>query len=108
MAEPPVPVTDSDWTVDLTNRLESVVETVRDKTSVPAFQVAETVVFGLVAAILATIALFTAILALIRILDSYLPIQPEARRVWVVYGIVSAILLAGGTLLWRMRMPKQT
>lgn len=110
MADRPVPVsdTDTDWTVDLTNRLETVVGTVRDRTTVPVLKVAEAIIFGLVTAILASIALFVLLLALIRVLDSYLPLHPEARRVWIVYGIVSAILLAGGAFLWRRRLPNHT
>jgi hypothetical protein len=107
MSDRPVPVSDTDWTVDLTNRLEAVVDTVKEKTTIPAFKVAETIVFGFIAGVLGTISIFLVILALIRVLDTYLPIHPEARRVWVTYGIVSAILLAAGAFLWRRRLPSQ-
>ena len=47
-----------DWTVEVTDRIESVVGTVRDKTTVPATKAARLVVFGLVAAMLAMVAFF--------------------------------------------------
>ena len=108
MTDRPVPVSDTDWTVDLTNRLEAVVGTVRDRTTVPVLKVVEVIVFGLVAAILGSIALFVLLLALIRLLDTYIPLHPESRRVWLVYGIVSAIFLVSGAFLWRKRLPNQT
>jgi hypothetical protein len=43
MADPsPAPVADRDWTAEVTDRIELVVGTVRDKTAVPATKVAET------------------------------------------------------------------
>jgi hypothetical protein len=108
MADQPVPVSDTDWTVDLTNRLETVVGTVRDRTTIPVMKAAEVIIFGFVAAVLAIMALFVLVIALIRLLDSYLPVQPESRRVWIVYGIVAAIFLGAGTFLWRKRLPNQT
>ena len=52
----PAPLADRDWTVEVTDRIESVVEIVRDKTAVPATKVAEMIVFGVVAALLALVA----------------------------------------------------
>jgi hypothetical protein len=101
-------VSDTDWTVDLTNRLEAVVGTVRDRTTVPVLKVAEAIIYGLVTAILGSIALFVVLLALIRVLDTYIPLHPESRRVWLAYGVVSAILLVAGAFLWRRRLPNQT
>ena len=44
--------------------------------------------------------------ALIRLVDVYLPVGPIGRRVWIVDAGASAILLALGTFLWRKRRPK--
>src|ERR1700733_11159697 len=107
MADPsPAPVADRDWTVEVADRIESVVGTVRDKTTVPVTKVAQGVVFGLVAGILAVAALFLLVLAVIRLLDVYVPIHPLARRVWIVDAIASAIFVGSGAFLWRKRQPR--
>jgi hypothetical protein len=102
----PTPVADRDWTVEVTDRIESVVEIVRDKTTVPATKAAEVVVFGVVAALLGVIAFFCLVLLIIRLLYVYLPIHPLSRRIWVADAIVAAIFLGSGLFVWRMRQPK--
>lgn len=97
---------ESDWTEDVTNRIESLVSTVRQKTTVPATVAARGVVFGVVVGVLAAALLFLLVLGVIRILDVYLPFHPRARRVWVVYTAASAIFLASGAFLWRKRRPR--
>ncbi|MGH9060740.1 MAG: hypothetical protein ACRDZY_14690, partial [Acidimicrobiales bacterium] len=76
--------TDADWTAEVADRIESVVGTVRDKTTVPLTKVARGLVFGMVVAVAGLIALGLLIVAVIR-LHVYLPFQPEGRRVWVTY-----------------------
>lgn len=102
----PAPVADRDWTVEVTDRIESVVEIVRDKTTVPATRVAEMIVFGVVAGLLAVVAFFSLILLIIRLLYVYLPIDPVSRRIWVADAIAAAIFLGSGMFAWRMRQPK--
>jgi hypothetical protein len=104
----PAPVADRDWTVDVTGRIESVVETIRDKTTVPVTKGARAVVFGLVAGALGVVALFLMVLALIRVLDVYLPIHPLSRRVWIIDAGAAAIFLGSGAFLWRTRQPRGT
>ncbi len=95
-----------DWTVEITDHIETVVGAVRDKTAVPATNAARLVIFGLVAATLGLVAFFMLTLGLIRILYVYLPVHPLARRVWVVDAIVAAIFLGSGTFLWRKKEPR--
>jgi hypothetical protein len=102
----PAPVHERDWTVEVTDPLESVVGAVRDRTTVPATRAAQTVVFGLVAAILGLVALFLLVVEVVRILEVYLPIHPRSRRVWIADAIASAIFLGLGAFLWRKRQPK--
>ncbi len=94
-----------DWTTETTDRIEAVVEVVRDKTTVPVTKAARAVVYGLVAALLAILALILLIIGVFR-LHVYLPFHPEGRRVYVAYFIVGAIFLGSGGLLWHMRSPK--
>jgi hypothetical protein len=95
-----------DWTVEITDRIETVVGAVRDKTAVPATNAARLVIFGLVAATLAMVAFYMLAQSLIRILYVYLPVHPLARRVWVVDAIVAAIFLGSGAFLWRKKQAK--
>ena len=103
----PAPVSGSDWTVEVTNRIESVVATVRDNTTVPVTKAAEAVVLGLVAGVLAIGAVIFLVLVFLRFLYVYLPIHPLSRRVWVADAIVAAIFLGSGALVWRQRQPKE-
>jgi hypothetical protein len=103
-----VSTADRDWTVEVTDRIETVVGTVRDKTTEPVLAAADTVIFGLIAALLGFLAFLLFVVALLRLLYVYLPIHPLSRRVWIVDAGVSAIMLASGAFLWRMRKPKRT
>jgi hypothetical protein len=92
-----------DWTVEITDRIETVVGAVRDKTAVPATNAARLLIFGLVAATLAMVAFYMLAQGLIRILYVYVPVHPLARRVWVVDAIVAAIFLGSGLFVWRKK-----
>ena len=61
-----------DWTAQTADRIESVVETVRDKTTVPVTKAARAVVYGLVAGALVSLALVLLVIGLFR-LHVYLP-----------------------------------
>lgn len=98
--------TQTDWSADMTARVESLVGAVRDKTTVPATTVAKILVYGLVVGVLGAAMFIASVIGLIRLLDVYLPFHPLARRVWVVDGGASAIFLLTGMLLWRRRRPK--
>jgi hypothetical protein len=107
MADPPPAKTgERDWTVEVADRIESVVETVRDKTTVPLTKAARAIVFAVVAAILGLVAFFSVVLGTLRVLYVYLPIHPLSRRVWVADAIASAIFLGIGAFLWVMRQPR--
>ena len=104
----PAPLADRDWTVEVTDRIESVVEIVRDKTAVPATKLAEMIVFGVVAALLALVAFVSLVLLIIRLLYVYLPIHPLSRRIWIADLIAAAIFLGVGAFIWRLRQPRRT
>jgi len=107
---PKPPLGGRDWTVEVTDRLESLVGTVRNKTTVPITKIARAVVFGLVAAVVAVVALVLVVVALIRVIDVYLPFDPYGRRVWVAYAALGAIFLLAGTFCWtkRTRKPQES
>lgn len=98
--------TEQDWPGQVADRIESLVGTVKRKTTVPATTAARGLVFGLVAGVLAAAVFFLLVIGVVRLLDVYLPFHPQGRRVWTVYAGASAIFLASGAFLWRKRHPK--
>jgi hypothetical protein len=99
---PPGPSGDSDWTVTVTDRIESLVGTVRDRTTVPITKIARAIVFGLIIAVAGIAALVLAVIGILR-LHVYLPFHPEGRRVWVTYVALGAIFMLAGAFSWRKR-----
>ena len=95
--------TTRDWTDEVTDRVESVVSAVRDKTTLPITKVARIVVFGLLAAMLGLAALILVIVAVLRVVDVYLPFDPYGRRVWVAYAALGAIFVVAGAFCWSKR-----
>lgn len=94
-----------DLIVQLTDRLESSVGAVRNKVTIPVIKVAQLVVYSVVAGILGGVLLFLLVLTFVRLLDSYLPFDPQGRHVWVADAIATAIFLFSGLFLWRRRGP---
>lgn len=97
--------TGRDWTVEVTDKVESVVGAIRDKTTVPITKVARAVVFGLVVATGAVVGVVLVVVALLRLLDVYLPFDPYGRRVWVAYAALGAIFVLVGAFCWSKRSP---
>ncbi len=85
-----------DWAVQTADTIERLIETVRSNTSDRLVSVARLVVFGLLAAILGTLALVLFCIFLVRIMDSYIP-----GAVWVVYVLLGGLFTLGGLLLWQ-------
>ncbi len=96
----------NDWPTDVAARIDSLVGAVRDKTTVPATTAARVVVYGLLLGVLGAALGLLLVIALVRLLDVYLPFHPVGRRVWVVDAGASAIFLAGGAFMWRRRRPR--
>ncbi|HWE54611.1 MAG TPA: hypothetical protein VG435_03820 [Acidimicrobiales bacterium] len=105
-SSPPPGGLGGNWPNELAGRLESVVGSVRDKTTVPAFMAARAVVYGAVLGVLGAALAVLLIIAVVRLLDVYLPFHPVGRRVWVVDAAASAIFLGLGAFLWRRRRPR--
>jgi vacuolar-type H+-ATPase subunit I/STV1 len=88
----------ADWTVDLVDRLDHVIDLVRSNTADRLVKVARLLVFGLIAAIVGSMAGVLTLILLIRVLDILLP-----RGVWLPYVLLGAIFLAFGLFLWSKR-----
>jgi protein-S-isoprenylcysteine O-methyltransferase Ste14 len=88
----------ADWTADLLDRLDHVIEVVRSNTTDRLVKVARLVVFGLIAAVVGLMALILLVIAAIRFLDVVLP-----RSVWLPDVLLGAIFLGAGLFLWSKR-----
>jgi hypothetical protein len=106
MTSPSPSTPGGDWPADVAARIESVVGTVRDNTTVPAMTVARTVVYGVVLGVLGATAVLLMVISMVRLLNVYLPFDPYSRRVWVVDLAASAIFLGTGAFAWRRRAPR--
>ncbi len=92
-----------DWAGQTADTIERLVETVRSNTSDRLVSLARLVVFGLLAAMLATAALVLLAILVVRLLDSYLP-----GGVWVVYLLLGGIFTVVGLYLWTRAWKRST
>ncbi len=88
----------ADWTADVLDRLDHVIEVVRSNTTDRLVKVARLLVFGLIAAVAGTMALILLIIGAIRLLDVLPP-----REVWLPDMLLGAIFLGAGLFLWSKR-----
>jgi hypothetical protein len=93
----------ADWTKDLLDRLDHYIDVVRANTTDRLVKVARLVVFGLITAILGTMAAIVALIAAIRVLDIVLP-----REVWLPYMLLGAIFLGLGLFAWSKKTAPAT
>ena len=90
--------TTDDWITALTAKLEQGVGLVRDTATNRVITVMRTVVFGLMAAIIALFAL-----TLLAIMAVRLVVVATGHRVWIAHGITGLVFLIAGVVLLRMR-----
>jgi hypothetical protein len=102
---PQPPKAGPDWTTQAADRIESVVTSVRDKTTVPVQKAARAVVFGLIGLVIGALALVLLIVAIFR-LHVYIPGHREGRKVWIADVGVGAIFVLIGGFSWSRRKPR--
>lgn len=94
----PIPGLPADWHLLATEKIVKTVDQVKVKTAGPAIGVARSAVFGILAALLAVIAVPLFLIGIVRLLNAYIP-----AGVWLVYLILGTIFLLVGVLLWSKR-----
>jgi hypothetical protein len=100
------PLTDPNWAPDLADTVERLVGTVRERATKPAVHAARGVVFGVLAAILAVVAITLLLVGSTRGLQSLLVLAVDwATAVYLSYFIVGGILCLAGLLLLTRRPP---
>jgi hypothetical protein len=99
---PPPP--ERDLAAQAADTIERVVGTVRDKTTGPALTAARAVVYGMFAALVGTACVVVLVIALIRLIDSYLPDAVFGEdHVWAAYLILGVLFVIAGAVLWLRR-----
>jgi hypothetical protein len=100
------PLTDPNWAPELADTVERLVGTVRDRATKPAVRAARAIVFGLLAAMLAVVAITLLLLAATRGLQALLDLGLDwSVAVYLSYFIVGGILCLVGLLLLARRPP---
>ena len=94
---------DDDWTVQAADRIEGLVTTIHDKTTVPLTTAARAVVYGILAAFAGGAALVLMAIAAVRVLD----VVTGDGNVWIAHLIIGMVFTLGGVLLWRKRHPSE-
>jgi hypothetical protein len=100
----PTATADDDWTVQAADTIDRVVTTIRSKTSDPLVGIARWIVFGLLAAVVGSMALVLLAIGAVRALVVYLPVGDD--RVWAAQLIVGGIFVVAGLLLFRSARPR--
>ena len=97
-----VSTTDGDWAVQAADTIEGVVTSIRNKTTVPLTTAARAIVYGLLAAFVATVALVLLVVLMARVAHDLL--DDAVRRdaaVYLGYAGTGIIFLVPGFLLLR-------
>jgi hypothetical protein len=85
-----------DWPVQAADTIVETIGKVRDKTTKPALLAARGLVYGLLAAIVGSLALILVLVLVVRLYANYVP-----GDVWILYAGVGAFLAILG--LWLLR-----
>jgi hypothetical protein len=91
-----------DWPAQATEKVETVVVAVRDKSVRPLTLVARAIVYGIVASAVAMVVISLASVGVLRLLDIYL----FPGRVWASYTMLGGIFTLAGLFVWTLRRSK--
>ncbi len=101
---PANPLTDPNWATEITDKLVSIIDSVRSQTTQKVVYAARAAVFGVIAVLLGTFILIIALVGLMRGLQALLELAVGwDRAVYLSYLIVGGILSLAGLVLFRKR-----
>ena len=95
----PTDVFSSNWPGQATDAIVVAVDKVRDKTTGPIQTAARGLVYGILAAVLATVVAVLVIIGAVRLLDA---VQPWGN-VWLPYLELGIVFIVAGALIFRRR-----
>ena len=100
------PLTDPDWAPKLADTVVRIVGGVRDKTTAKVLTAYRGIVFGLVAAFAGLLAVVLAVVALFRGVQALLDIGFDHHdSVWISYLLVGMIFTSAGLIAMKKRFP---
>ena len=91
---------DGEWTTDVLDRLDRVLEVVRSNTADRLKRLAELLIYGVVAPVSGSMAFVLLVISATRLLDVLLP------SVWLADLLLGTVFLGFGLLLWSKRTPR--
>ena len=101
---PANPLTDPNWATETTDKLVSLIDSVRSQTTQKVVYAARGAVFGVIAVMLGTLITIVTLIGLMRGLQSLLELAVGwDRAVYLSYFIVGGILSVVGMVLFRKR-----
>lgn len=92
----PAGVIPAEWPAQAADTIVDTIAKVRDRTTKPALLAARGLVYGLVAAVVGSVAFFLFLLIIVRVWANYVP-----GHVWVIYAIFAVVF--SGVGLWALR-----
>lgn len=92
----PQGVIPAEWPAQAADTIVETISKVRDKTTKPALLAARGLVYGLVAAVVGSVAIFLVLVLIVRIWANYVP-----GHVWVIYAIFGVVFSGVGLFLLR-------
>jgi hypothetical protein len=97
-----------DWPAQVAGSIESIVGSVRDRTTGPLLTIARGVVYGTFGAVVAVAVLVLLIIAMVRFVDSYLPDSVFGEEhMWATYLIIGLLFTIAGVFLWSRRHARE-
>lgn len=97
-SRPTAPAPPEDWADQAADTVVKVVDAVREKTTGPVLTAARAIVYGLIGVFAALVALILLTIALVRVIDVYLPAE-----VWSADLLIGVAFTVSGLLVWRKR-----
>jgi hypothetical protein len=99
---------EDDWPVQMAETITRVVGTVRDKTTGPALTIARAIVYGTFAAVVGLVVAVLFVIALVRVVDVYLPDSVFGEQhTWATYLLLGVLFTGSGLLMWAKRRPRE-
>lgn len=90
-----------EWPSQAADKIVETIATVRDKTTKPALTAARAVVYGLLAAIVGTVAVVLLLVLFVRLAANYLPLPGPQGTVWPIYTALAVVMIGAGLVLLR-------
>ncbi|NLD75287.1 MAG: hypothetical protein GX643_01335 [Acidimicrobiales bacterium] len=95
-SKPTTSMVPAEWPKQAADTVVDTIAKVRDKTTKPALVASRALVYGIIIAVVGTIAAVVLLVGVIRLLDNYLPGQ-----IWTIYLGFAVLFSLGGVLLLR-------